>query len=169
WTRDACRCARWRCLRGPPPMRHTRTFVLSLFAVSAAFSCAQMTVPPENGEEVGSGGGTGDGDGDGDDSMGSGTGGVVVVIPFSGGSNFGGASPVTGGSTSTGGSGGPILLPSCSDDEECNDINPCTDDACNAAGQCEFVDNGTCECTPLTAATACNDDNPCTDDTCVDF
>ncbi len=67
----------------------------------------------------------------------------------------------------------------CTIPEDCNDENPCTDDAC-VDNACEFTNN-TEPCDDLDGCTAgdtcsegvcsgefCNDDNPCTDDTCVE-
>jgi endoglucanase len=74
---------------------------------------------------------------------------------------------------STGGSGG------CSSAADCNDDNPCTNDAC-VSGTCTYTNNtascndnnlctvndvcsgGTCSGTPAN----CNDNNPCTADSC---
>ncbi len=71
----------------------------------------------------------------------------------------------------------------CTDDAQCDDGNPCTDDACNASGACEHTDtaaggscaladgsDGMCDgagaCVQCTDDTHCDDGNPCTDDAC---
>jgi hypothetical protein len=47
----------------------------------------------------------------------------------------------------------------CTDDNDCDDLNDCTDDTCNVGtGLCEFVGND---------LNLCTDDNDCTDDACV--
>jgi len=46
----------------------------------------------------------------------------------------------------------------CSGDSECDDDNPCTDDVCTPAGECEWTAN----------SAPCDDDNACTDsDACA--
>lgn len=46
----------------------------------------------------------------------------------------------------------------CTVDADCHDGNPCTDDVCNAAGTCDFLNN----------TAACDDGDPCTiADTCA--
>lgn len=74
-----------------------------------------------------------------------------------------------------------IAMVACSGAAQCNDGNPCTDDACSAQGACTHTNNtATCDdgnaCTPNDACAggacvgsgtlACNDTNPCTDDAC---
>lgn len=146
-------------------MKRTKVVLLVLGFAAIAPGCADAIVEPKP-EAEGTGGQTpvGDGDGDGETMSGGST--YVVTTGGSmglGGAGSGGAS--SGGTTSSG--GGPVELPNCEEDSECDDEDPCTDDVCDA-GFCDNPDNETCECKPNTQAIDCDDENECTDDTCVD-
>lgn len=63
-----------------------------------------------------------------------------------------------------GGAPGPVPLPNCDMDAQCDDEDPCTADSC-VDGFCEWQDNGTCECK---RDEDCDDENACTANACVE-
>lgn len=148
-------------------MRNSNALRFLLAGLTVPVGCAAIADPtPSDGSEEAAALENPDGDDSPNDDATSAGGSLVVVGSASGGSSMGGAPPSSG-SGGSGGTTGPVLLPSCSEDTECQDNNNCTDDACSPTGQCQFVDNETCECTPANASTTCDDDNPCTDDSCA--
>lgn len=145
-------------------MKRTTIALLTLGFAAIAPGCADVVVDPKP-EEAGTGGESPVGDGDGD--SGAMSGGSTYVVTTGGTMGLGGAA--SGGASSGGaasGGGGPVELPNCEEDIDCDDEDPCTQDVCDV-GFCDNSDNGTCECKPSTQAIDCNDDNECTDDTCV--
>ena len=60
--------------------------------------------------------------------------------------------------------GPPGCAEKCSTDADCDDENPCSQDACDQESlQCTYVVAPGCECL---LSTDCDDDDPCTHDTC---
>lgn len=160
-----------------------RLKLLSCLAVAAAISAACAA---EEASDMPSGGSSNESGNAGDTAMGgkggSGAGskgmGGSTAGSNTGGSSVGGSEPTSGNASSEGGAdaglagaggspdaGGTMNAAGaggqeagCSGPQDCDDQNPCTDDACNAA-ICEHTANtGPCQ----------DDQDECTDDVCAD-
>ncbi len=69
------------------------------------------------------------------------------------------AHQTTGGSAPRNSSSPTVAPPTCNDNGDCDDGNPCTDDTCPVmGGMCLFTNDD---------SNACDDGEPCTDDACV--
>jgi len=171
--------------------------VICLSPVIYAAGCASQedgVLPPSLEEpragSSNSGGSTSGGNG-GNTSGGSTSGGSTSG--GTGGNTSGGAPEAGAGGTPEGGAAGSgwVYDGTCANQNhaQCDDDNPCTDDACNvttcqhvnntdpcdddgddctadqcSGGICTHPDNGTCECEE---DIDCDDENPCTDDDCL--
>jgi hypothetical protein len=183
----------------------------AIAAIVAVAGCAASEEPGDtpsggSGDEAGSAGSAGSSmSGKGGSSAGSGMGGSIAGSSkggaAAGGTQAGtGGGPTDGGTASAGGAGGepdpggnagePSAAgaggepdPGCSGPEQCDDGNPCTDDACSdtvcvhtpntapcAADQDDCTDDvcAAGECTHPSNTAPCEDDNdPCTTDQCT--
>ncbi len=125
--------------------------------------------------------------GDPNPSLDSGAAGADSSSAETGGSSAGGGMAGTTGTAAASGTAG-TAGDSCVGSGDCDDANPCTNDACSSgackhvnnnadcsddgddctadvcdSGSCTHPANGTCDCVP---GDACDDMDPCTDDVC---